>query len=97
MSDAHFGDGGKTRLASVTPIGKDDVRIEAIGAIEELVALLRYAAIAGSGPHCPTLSRLVATLGHLADYVKTGGLAVHLPAKEEIAFLEETAAKLTPL
>ncbi len=94
MSEAHLGDGGKTRLASMTPVGKDDVRIEAIGAIEELIALLRYAALPGSGPHCPTLARLIATLGHLADYVRTGGLAVHLPGREEISFLEQTAEKL---
>ncbi len=94
MNDAHSGDGGKTRLTSLTPVGKDDVRLEAIGAIEELVSLLRYAAIAGSGPHCPTLARLTGTLLRLADYVRTGGLAVHLPPPGEIAFLEETVARL---
>lgn len=96
MNGTHSGDGGKTRLASVTPVGKDDVRIEAIGSIEELIALLRFAAIPGSGPHCPTLARMITALDHIAEYVRTGGLAVHLPAREEIDFLEETAVRLTP-
>ncbi|MBQ2718566.1 MAG: ATP:cob(I)alamin adenosyltransferase [Clostridia bacterium] len=96
MQNGHFGDSGKTKLASVTPIGKDDVRVEALGALEELTALLRLSALAGNGPHCPTLARLLRVLSHLSDYIRTGGEAKHLPTREELTFLEEGITKLTP-
>lgn len=96
MTDGHFGDSGKTHLATKTPIGKDDVRLEALGALEELAAVLRLSALEGNGPHCPTLLRLLRVLSHLSEYIRTGGEAKHLPAREEIAFLEEGIAKLTP-
>lgn len=95
MDDRHRGDSGKTLLSSPTPIGKDDIRLEAIGTLEELAALLRLSAIPGSGPHCPTLAAIVGVLARLCEYVRSGGMAVHLPKGDEIAFLEDKIAKLT--
>ncbi len=94
MAETHRGDGGKTLLSTPTPIGKDDVRLEAIGALDELVAVLRLSAIPGSGPHCPTLSAIVGVLLRLGEYVRSGGMAVHLPKGDEIAFLEDKIARL---
>lgn len=94
MADAHFGDRGKTRLSTPTPIGKDDIRLEAMGALEELSAVLRLSAIPGAGPHCPTLAAITAVLSRLIRYIHSGGMVTHLPKAEEIAMLEETIARL---
>ena len=90
----HTGDKGKTKLSTPTPIGKDDIRIEAIGALDELLAALRFAALVGSGPHCPRLARITAVLTRLSEYVYSGGRAVLLPKPDEIAELEATIEKL---
>lgn len=94
MAEAHRGDRGKTLLATQTPIGKDDIRLEAIGTLEELAAILRLSAIVGSGPQCPTLRAMTDVLRRLCEYVRTGGMAIHLPKAEEIAFLEDKIARL---
>ena len=90
----HAGDKGKTLLSTPTPIGKDDIRIEAIGALDELLAALRFAALVGSGPSCPRLARITAVITRLSEYVHSGGKAVLLPKADEINELEETAARL---
>ena len=90
----HAGDKGKTLLSTPTPIGKDDIRIEAIGALDELLAALRFAALVGSGPHCPRLARITAVINRLTEYVYSGGKAVLLPKPDEIAELEATTEKL---
>ena len=90
----HAGDKGKTLLSTPTPIGKDDIRIDAIGTLEELLAALRFAALAGSGPHCPRLGRITAVIMRLCEYVHSGGKAVLLPKQDEIAELEATIGKL---
>lgn len=90
----HAGDKGKTRLSTPTPIGKDDIRIDAIGALEELLAALRFAALAGSGPHCPRLARITAVITRLCEYIHSGGKAVLLPKADEIAELEAVIEKL---
>ncbi len=95
MSDAHRGDTGKTFLSSPTPIGKDDIRLEAIGTVEELLAVLRLSALEGLGPSCPTLASITDTLESLIAYVHSGGKAVHLPKPEAIALLEERIAALS--
>lgn len=95
MSDTHRGDMGKTVLSSPTLIGKDDIRLEAIGTIEELLAVLRLSALPGSGPGCPTLASITDTLESLIAYVRSGGKAVHLPRPEAIALLEERIAALS--
>ena len=95
MAEAHRGDKGKTLLATPTPIGKDDVRLDAIGTLEELMAELRFAALAGSGPHCPRLAAILSVLSRLIDYIREGGKAVHLPKADEIAALEAVIEKLT--
>ena len=94
MAETHRGDGGKTLLSTPTPIGKDDIRIEAIGSLEELAAVLRLSAIPGSGPHCPTLAAMLSVLSRLVEYIRSGGVAVHLPKGDEIAFLEDKIARL---
>lgn len=94
MSGEHFGDRGKTLLSTPTPIGKDDVRLEAIGSLEELSAVLRLSAIPGSGPQCPTLLAITGVLSRLIEYVRSGGMAVHLPKADEIALLEDKIARL---
>ena len=96
MESTHRGDKGKTLLASPTPVGKDDIRLEAIGTIEELIASIRLAALLGNGPRCPTLLRILGVLTHLSEYVVTGGKAVLLPSRDEILFLEEGIARITP-
>ncbi len=96
MASRHRGDNGKTLLSSPTPIGKDDVRLEAIGSLEELSAVLRLSALEGVGPHCQTLRSITETLSSLIEYIKTGGKAVHLPREEALALLEEKIAALTP-
>lgn len=93
MAD-HAGDKGKTLLSTPTPIGKDDIRIEAIGALEELLAALRFAALVGSGPHCPRLARITAVILRLCEYIHSGGKAVLLPKADEIAELEAVTEKL---
>lgn len=90
----HAGDKGKTRLSTPTPIGKDDIRIEAIGVLEELLAALRFAALVGSGPHCPRLARITVVINRLCEYIHSGGKAVLLPKPDEIAELEATTEKL---
>ena len=94
MPEKHRGDAGKTYLSSPTPIGKDDIRLEAIGALEELSATLRFAALPGAGPHCKTLAAMTGVLSRLIEYIRTGGLAVHLPKAEEIEALERGIASL---
>lgn len=94
MKKLHLGDRGKTHLSSPTPIGKDDVRLDAIGALDELAAVLRLSAIPGNGPHCPVLLAITEVLAGLCEYIRSGGMARHLPKAEEIAFLEERIAKL---
>ena len=90
----HAGDKGKTLLSTPTPIGKDDIRIDAIGALEELLAALRFAALAGNGPHCPRLGRITAVITRLCEYVHSGSKAVLLPKADEIGELEATIEKL---
>lgn len=94
MAEAHRGDKGKTLLSTPTPISKDDIRLDAIGSLEELIAVLRLSAIPGSGPHCPTLHAMTGVLSRIADYIRAGGRAVLSPKAEEIAFLEEKIAAL---
>ena len=96
MGSTHNGDRGKTLLASPTPVSKDDIRLEAIGTLDELAAILRLAAIVGNGPRCPTLLRILDTLSRLSEYVTTGGKATLLPHREELLFLEEGISRLTP-
>ncbi len=88
MPEKHRGDAGKTLLSSPTPIGKDDIRLEAIGALEELIATLRFAALPSAGPHCKTLGAMTGVLSRLIEYIRTGGSAVQLPRAEEIEALE---------
>lgn len=95
MAESHRGDKGKTLLSTPTPIGKDDVRLEAIGTLEELIAELRFAALAGDGPHCPRLGRITATLSRLCEYVRSGERAVHLPRAEEIEELTALIPRLS--
>ncbi len=94
MPEKHRGDAGKTYLASPTPIGKDDIRLEAIGALEELSATLRFAALSGAGPHCKTLAAMLGVLSRLVEYIRTGGSAVQLPKAEEIEALERGIGQL---
>ena len=94
MADIHPGDKGKTLLSTPTPVGKDDVRLDAIGTLEELIAELRYAALAGDGPHCPRLGRLTAVLTRLCEYIRTGGRAVLLPRPDELAELDTLIPRL---
>lgn len=95
MAEMHRGDKGKTLLSTPTPVGKDDVRLEAIGTLEELIAELRYAALAGDGPHCPRLQRLTEVLARLCEYIRTGGRAVLLPKADEIGELDTLIPRLT--
>ena len=94
MAEAHNGDKGKTLLSTPTPISKDDIRLEAIGSLEELIAILRLSAIPGAGPHCPTLLGMVSVLSGIREYIRMGGRAVMAPKGEAIAALEERIAKL---
>ena len=94
MAEVHNGDKGKTLLSTPTPISKDDIRLEAIGSLEELIAVLRLSAIPGAGPHCPTLLGMVSVLGGICEYIRTGGRAVLAPKGEAVAALEDKIAKL---
>ncbi len=78
---------GKTTLNTPTPISKGDVRLSAMGALEELVAHLQVAALTA----CElgdVLCRVNAVLSRLWEYIRSGGMARELPTTADLAYLE---------
>ena len=89
---AHYtgkGDKGKTTLFSPTPLAKDDIRLSALGDVEELCAALSLARCAATAETAVSLTRLFDLLTGIRLFIRSGGMAKHLPTTSSLAALEE--------
>ncbi len=87
------GDNGKTTLGSPTPIAKDDIRLDAIGDCEELCAVLSLCAPLCDAPRAEALRRIQSVMERIVTFIQSGGMATHLPADADIAYLDEERQK----
>ncbi len=83
------GDNGKTTLASPTPIAKDDIRLAAIGDCEELCAVLSLCAPLCDATCAETLCRIQSVMERIVTFIRSGGMATHLPTDADIAYLDD--------
>lgn len=90
------GDNGKTTLSSPTPLQKDDIRLCALGDVEELCAALSLARCVVTPETAASLTRLFDLLVEIRLFIRSGGMARHLPGSSSLAALEEEIRNAEP-
>lgn len=91
------GDGGMTALLSGARVGKDDIRIEAVGCFDELSSFLGFAKLLISEPEQAAIHGIQTDLLTVCGYfvsLEDGVVPQFIIGNERVLFLEEGIQKL---